>query len=222
VYAFVKGWQDPSDEQDEAAMRQRERMDSIVSVVMEWMLAVLVIFVVLGVVAIIRRPNLHVTPTDMAGKVVIITDSCSGRGLLHAQTLAQWKADVIVTCANKTEAESTALGIAMSSENDKVRGMRLDLRSLASVRTFAQDFMKSHKQLHVLVNSADARVSDSTSGNFLLTHDSIDSVVQARAISYNILVCRGLTGTLNASVCVSECVCVSLSKRRSTIFRTLC
>jgi len=50
---------------------QRERMEGVVSLVMEWLLAVVVILVVLVGVASYRRPSLHVTRVDMTGKVAM-------------------------------------------------------------------------------------------------------------------------------------------------------
>ena len=179
--AFLRGWQDG--EQAEAAMR----VEGVVDKVLEWLLAVVVILVVLAGVAAYRRPSLYVTRTDMTGKVVIITDSCAERGFLHAETLATWGAEVIVACSDEHEAKHSAARIAVSSGNAKVHGMRLDLRSVDSVRDFADGFSQAHSRLDVLVNSADVGVTEATSGENLLTQDGVDSVLQVNYLSHALL-----------------------------------
>jgi len=57
--------------QIQAVLMQRERMEGVVSLVMEWLLAVVVILIVLVGVASYRRPSLHVTRADMTGKVAM-------------------------------------------------------------------------------------------------------------------------------------------------------
>ncbi len=169
---------DPSGERAEAVMRQRERVESILSIASECLLSAAVILLCVALVAVYRRPSLHVAPTDMMGKMVIVTDSCKGRGFAHAETLARWKAEVIVACDDEEEARRSAEAIVRSSGNPRIHGMLLDLRSIQSVRTFAKSFSDAHRHLHVLVNSADAPVSKATSGPALLTPDGVDSVLQ--------------------------------------------
>jgi hypothetical protein len=178
LQGFIRNWQDPSGERAEETMRQRERVEGFISLVTEWVLAVVIIIVVLGCVASYRRPSLHVSRTDMAGKVVIITESCSGRGLLHAEALAAWNAHVTVACEDEELAKDTAASITAASGNPNVRGALLDLRSLGSVRAFAKKFADTHRHLDVLVNSADVGVTGKTSGEALLSHDGLDSVLQ--------------------------------------------
>jgi hypothetical protein len=180
VQAFVHDWQDPSGERAETVMRQRERVESIMVFAVECLLSAAVIVACVAVVAFFRRPSLHVTRADMSGKVVVITDSCSGRGFLHAETLAHWNAEVIVTCDDEEKAKRSAARLAELSGNPHVHGMLLDLRSIQSIRLFAKAFAENHRHLHVLVNSADAPVSAATSGPDLLTEDGIDSVLQVR------------------------------------------
>jgi hypothetical protein len=178
IQTVIHDLRDPSGERAEAVMRQRERVESILSIVSECLLSAAVILLCVALVAACRRPSLHVTPTDMTGKVVIVTDSCKGRGYLHAETLAHWKAEVIVACDKEDEARRSAEAIVRSSGNPRIHGMLLDLRSFQSVRAFVKSLSDAHRHLHVLVNSADAPVSEATSGPALLTPDGIDSVLQ--------------------------------------------
>lgn len=159
-----------------------QRIEVLVNLVKEWLLAVLILMVLLGAVASYRRPGLQVSRTDMTGRIVIITQSCSGRGFLHAETLARWNAHVTVTCDSEPDANASAARIVEVTGNPNVRGMLLDLRSFDSVRAFASRFLEAHEHLHVLVNSADATESAATSGPFLLTQDGIDSVLQVRIL----------------------------------------
>ena len=207
VQAMVR--MDPYDTalDDGPEMAMRARIEGLVNLAKEWLLAVLILVVLLGAVASYRRPSLHVSRTDMTGRVVIITQSCSGRGFLHAETLARWNAHVTVTCDREPEAKASAARIVEATGNPNVRGMLLDLRSIRSVRAFAARFAETHERLHVLVNSADAPESAATSGPALLTQDGIDSVLQVRIRARGDAVC--------AAVCASCLHVLSLSSTAS-------
>ena len=142
---FMRGWHDG--EQEDTRMR----VEGLVDVAVEWLLAVFVILSVLAVVAAYRRPSLHVSRTDMTGKTAIITESCTGRGFLHAQTLAAWGAAVVVTCDTAAEAERSAKRIRDVTGNSDVRGLPLDLGAVDSVRKLLCPYclrVHTHKHTH--------------------------------------------------------------------------
>lgn len=121
---------------------------------------------------------------SLRGKVAIVTGGSSGIGLETALELACKGAHVVVACptrhrsreaeerirvaaqaaAAETEEEATATAptTADSPNNRKkqrahhgsVEFMKLDLSDLASVKSFARKFIKTHNRLDILVNNA--------------------------------------------------------------------
>uniref|UniRef100_A0A4W4F321 Dehydrogenase/reductase (SDR family) member 13a, tandem duplicate 1 n=1 Tax=Electrophorus electricus TaxID=8005 RepID=A0A4W4F321_ELEEL len=80
------------------------------------------------------------------GKTVIITGSNTGIGRATALDLAKRGARIILACRDKQRAEMGAgAGIVY---------MHLDLASLQSVRSFAENFLKTEPRLDILINNA--------------------------------------------------------------------
>lgn len=122
-----------------------------------------------------RIPSLH-------GKVAIVTGGSSGIGLETALELACKGAHVVVACpanhrsraaeerirvaakaaaamGSPTDAvTTTATGTTSGPIHQRVHGnveyMKLDLSDLASVKSFARKFIKTHSRLDILVNNA--------------------------------------------------------------------
>ncbi|XP_078278154.1 dehydrogenase/reductase SDR family member 13-like [Rhinoraja longicauda] len=92
--------------------------------------------------------------TSLKGRTAIVTGANSGIGKATALDLASRGARVIAACRNKQRAEAAILDIRKKSGNNQVIYMHLDLASLKSVRAFAETFLKSEPQLHLLVNNA--------------------------------------------------------------------
>jgi len=91
---------------------------------------------------------------DQSGRVCLVTGANSGLGLIAARELARAGARVVLACRN-TDKGATALG----EITDEVPGAEaelaaLDLASLDSIRSFAQDFSKAHDGLDLLINDA--------------------------------------------------------------------
>lgn len=92
-------------------------------------------------------------------KTVIITGCNSGIGKETAKDLHRRGAKIIMACRNIEEAEKVATEIRASNANyDEITGKlivaKLDLSSLASVRTFAQHIIKYEERLDILINNA--------------------------------------------------------------------
>jgi NAD(P)-dependent dehydrogenase (short-subunit alcohol dehydrogenase family) len=92
--------------------------------------------------------------TNMQGKVVLITGGNTGIGKETAIELARLGAQVTITSRNPDKGQAALAEIRQRSGSDRVDCMRLDLASLASVRSFAAEYLAGHPQLHVLINNA--------------------------------------------------------------------
>uniref|UniRef100_A0A4W4F4U8 Dehydrogenase/reductase (SDR family) member 13a, tandem duplicate 1 n=1 Tax=Electrophorus electricus TaxID=8005 RepID=A0A4W4F4U8_ELEEL len=88
------------------------------------------------------------------GKTVIITGSNTGIGRATALDLAKRGARIILACRDKQRAESAANDIKKQSGNNEIVYMHLDLASLQSVRSFAENFLKTEPRLDILINNA--------------------------------------------------------------------
>jgi len=91
---------------------------------------------------------------DLTGKVAIVTGANSGIGLETTRELARNGAKVVMACRNPAKAETALADIRNSLEGADVSVIPLDLASLESVRTFANEFNESHDRLDLLCNNA--------------------------------------------------------------------
>uniref|UniRef100_A0A4W4F5V5 Dehydrogenase/reductase (SDR family) member 13a, tandem duplicate 1 n=1 Tax=Electrophorus electricus TaxID=8005 RepID=A0A4W4F5V5_ELEEL len=90
-------------------------------------------------------------------------------------------ARIILACRDKQRAESAANDIKKQSGNNEIVYMHLDLASLQSVRSFAENFLKTEPRLDILINNAGVVIDGKTKdglgmifgvnhiGHFLLT-----------------------------------------------------
>ncbi|MGC4748381.1 oxidoreductase [Micromonospora sp. DT201] len=107
---------------------------------------------------------------DLTGKTAVVTGGYSGLGLATTLALAQAGARVIVP-ARRPDAARQALAGAAGVEVDQ-----LDLADLASVRAFAERFLRSHPALDILVASAgimacpETRVGPGWEAQFAINH----------------------------------------------------
>ncbi|MEM9624361.1 MAG: oxidoreductase [Pseudomonadota bacterium] len=95
---------------------------------------------------------------DLSGKQAVVTGAYSGIGLETARALAGAGADVVIACRDLPRAQQTAadLNAELNPElgADRVAAEALDLSDLASVRSFAERYLKLHSTLHILINNA--------------------------------------------------------------------
>lgn len=90
----------------------------------------------------------------MAGKTVVITGGNTGIGKATALHLAEVGARVILACRNQEKAREAARHIQQVTGSINVLYMHLDLGSLRSVRSFAENFLQAEKRLDLLINNA--------------------------------------------------------------------
>lgn len=91
---------------------------------------------------------------SMRGKTVIITGANGGIGKEITLDMALREAKVIMACRNLASSREVAEEVIRRTGNHKVVVKYLDLSSLSSVRTFAEDILKSESRLDVLIHNA--------------------------------------------------------------------
>jgi len=91
---------------------------------------------------------------NFTGKIAIVTGGDSGLGFATAEALARRDATVVVAARNITASEQAARNLSALT-GAQVVAFHLDLASLASVHSFAKEFLaKFGLRLHLLVNNA--------------------------------------------------------------------
>jgi len=93
-------------------------------------------------------------PTDMLGRVCLVTGANSGLGLATAAELARLGATVIMLCRNIDRGSAARDRIVRETGNSNVSLVIADLASLDQVRRAAADVTRDHASLHVVVNNA--------------------------------------------------------------------
>jgi NAD(P)-dependent dehydrogenase (short-subunit alcohol dehydrogenase family) len=93
---------------------------------------------------------------SMHGKVCLITGATTGIGKHTALALARQDATVVIGCRDAGRGAATAEEIRRESGNPAVSVLRADLSQMAEVRRMADELMRQHQALHVLVNNAGA------------------------------------------------------------------
>lgn len=91
---------------------------------------------------------------DQTGRVVVVTGGNGGLGLATARELAGMGAHVIMAARNQDKAATAAAGIQMEIPNASVEVGRLDLSSLASIRSFADQLVQHRPLIDLLINNA--------------------------------------------------------------------
>ncbi|XP_069801159.1 dehydrogenase/reductase SDR family member 13 [Dendropsophus ebraccatus] len=128
--------------------------------------------------------------SSLKGKTVIVTGGNVGIGKMTALDMAKRGARVILACRMKETGEAAAYDIRRLSGNNQVLFMKLDLASIASIRSFCQTFLSSEPRLDILINNAGIEAKGKTDdgfnlvfgvnhlGHFLLTHLLLDRLKQ--------------------------------------------
>lgn len=91
---------------------------------------------------------------DQTGKTIIITGATSGLGKEASRVLAGKGAQVVLAIRNTDKAKRVAEEIRNEYLEADLEIMKLDLASLKSVKTFADEFTNKHDRLDILINNA--------------------------------------------------------------------
>jgi NAD(P)-dependent dehydrogenase (short-subunit alcohol dehydrogenase family) len=92
--------------------------------------------------------------SDQKDRVIIITGATSGLGKEATKVLASKNATVIMAVRNTTKGEAVAAEFKKALPNAKLDIRKLDLGSLASVKSFAAEINSSYDRLDILINNA--------------------------------------------------------------------
>lgn len=92
--------------------------------------------------------------TELTRKTALITGANTGLGFETARALAAQGVHVIVAGRNYDKVQTAVAKIKAETPAASLEAGIVDLNSLASVKTFAEGFLKNHKQLHMLINNA--------------------------------------------------------------------
>jgi NAD(P)-dependent dehydrogenase (short-subunit alcohol dehydrogenase family) len=91
---------------------------------------------------------------DLTGRTFIVTGANSGIGFEAARALSHKGGTVVLACRNRDKALEALERIRSGQPGAKVEVGELDVASQASVRAFAERFLREHGRLDVLVNNA--------------------------------------------------------------------
>ncbi|KTF93085.1 hypothetical protein cypCar_00009498 [Cyprinus carpio] len=125
----------------------------------------LVGFYLLLRVTVFQLPKCKST-AKLHGKTVIVTGANTGIGKATALDLARRGARVVLACRDEGRAQAAVTHIRRESGNSEVLYMHLDLASLKSVRSFAENFLKKESRLDILINNAGLVVGGKTEDGF--------------------------------------------------------
>ncbi|XP_028251362.1 dehydrogenase/reductase SDR family member 13-like [Parambassis ranga] len=116
-------------------------------------------------VTVLKLPRCKST-AKLHGKTAVVTGANTGIGKTTAMDLARRGARVILACRDRRRAEAAVQEIIQETGNQQVVFMQLDLASLKSVRSFAENFLNSESRLDLLINNAGLLNSGTTEDGF--------------------------------------------------------
>jgi NAD(P)-dependent dehydrogenase (short-subunit alcohol dehydrogenase family) len=91
---------------------------------------------------------------DQSGRVAVVTGSNTGLGLETALALAGAGAEVVMAIRNLDKGEAARATILRAHPDATIHLQPLDLASLDSVRAAAEEILRRHGRLDLLINNA--------------------------------------------------------------------
>ncbi len=91
---------------------------------------------------------------DLSGRSAVVTGANGGLGLETARALAASGADVVIAARNQERAQRALESIAATAPAAALTIVELDLGSLDSVKSAAEEILAAHGSLDLLVNNA--------------------------------------------------------------------
>ncbi len=91
---------------------------------------------------------------DQTGRTAVVTGANSGLGLVCARELARAGASVVLACRSAERGAAAVQEISQAVPGAQLELASLDLGSLASVETFAEQFRSTHDGFDLLLNNA--------------------------------------------------------------------
>ena len=132
--------------------------------------------------------RMSLSAPELADRVWIVTGANSGIGKATAVGLARLGGTVVLACRSAERGATAREEILRSTGNERTSVMIVDLGSQASIRSFVDDFRRTHNRLDALVNNAgifrrhrnvtvdglEEQFAVNYLGGFLLTHLLLD------------------------------------------------
>ncbi|CAG8842675.1 21604_t:CDS:2 [Racocetra persica] len=87
---------------------------------------------------------------DLTGKVAIVTGGNNGIGYVTCRELARKNAHVFVLSRTVEKGQAAVEKIKSETSNQNVEFLKLDLKSLKSVKECAENFLARNLPLHIL------------------------------------------------------------------------
>ena len=100
-----------------------------------------------------------------SGKTVIVTGANAGIGFETALAFFEKGAHVVMACRDLKKAEEAIANIQQQGRAGSLEAAALDLADLVSVKQFAEQFIKTHQNLHILVNNAGVMIPPASKTN---------------------------------------------------------
>ena len=91
---------------------------------------------------------------DQNGRVAVVTGANGGLGLETARELARHGATVVMAVRNQQKAQDAVADITADVPGAKLELVAMDLASQESVRTGAEQILRDHERIDLLVNNA--------------------------------------------------------------------
>lgn len=91
---------------------------------------------------------------DLSGRRILVTGASTGLGQETARALAARGASITMAVRDTTRGDAAADRVRESVPDADLEVMEVDLASLASVRTFTDDFLARHDKIDILINNA--------------------------------------------------------------------
>jgi len=91
---------------------------------------------------------------DLRGKVAVVTGANGGLGLQSARALAGARAHVVMAARNQDKARDAVEEIERSYPEGSLEIVELDLGSLASIESAADQLRSTHRAVDILMNNA--------------------------------------------------------------------
>ncbi len=125
--------------------------------------------------------NIH-TIASQQGRVAIVTGANDGLGFQTTLALSKTGMKVVMACRNTDKGNKARMAILKEVPDANLELMPLDLSKLDDVRMFADDYLKTHDRLDLLINNAGIMIPP-----FELTQDGFESQFGVNYLSHFLL-----------------------------------
>ncbi len=148
---------------------------------------------------------------DLHGKNAIVTGGASGIGVETVRALASAGAHVTLAARNAAQAEEIAATLRTDNPDASIDTAIVDLASLASIRSLAENYVAQGHPLHILINNAGVMATPQS-----YTADGIEMQFGTNHIGHFALT-TGLLPALKAAGNARVVALSSIGHRRSDI-----